>query len=243
MKSILFFCIVLMVGGCTHHASDLRSSDKKVNANDALLKEESRALTTGALDSLSYAPTNPPTDLAKKFLRRDQQIEGMPAKRIDVEAILAGQAKAIADLDARFIKIDALLDERIRLEIENKRLTDALVEMGQKYEAERNKSIVRRLYGWLGFGGTIAAILALFVFFPPAIAIAGRLLAWIVTKLPGLASFVGVVGTKAFDATVRGVEKAKTALGDKVPALEAELGRSMDDAHKKLVRARKLTLL
>lgn len=240
----LFAAIMLLaLCGCTFRSGSLDRASERKSENAASLSEESRALTTGALDALSYAPTNPPTALAKVLLKKDQQIEGVPVHRLDVEAILAGQRQALSELTNRLSSIDSLMVERARLEERVSQLNAELAEMGRKYEQERNRGVLRRVFSWLGIGGSFAALAALFIFFPPAIMIAGRLLGWIVSRLPGAASWVGVVSIKAFDQVVAGVEKAKKAIGsENTLKLEAELGREMDKPHKTVVRLRKATL-
>lgn len=238
-------CLIagLLVTGCFHASSSLAKASQKAAQNADALAEESRALTTGALDALVKAPTNPPTTLAKTLLKKDQQIEGLPVHRIDVDAILAGQTPALVALTNRLNLADTLLEERERLRVEIAQLNSRLVELGTKYEQERNRGILRRIYLSLGFGGSIAGLLALCFFFPPAIAIVGRILGWVVSALPSLASWVGVVSVKAFDATVRGIEKAKTSIGsDSTAALELSLSKSMDSSHKLLVKNRKAAI-
>lgn len=220
----------------------LRHSDARVFANDSALQEESRALTTGALDALQLAPTNPPTDLAKTFLKRDQQIEGLPAKRIDVEAILAGHVEALRDITNRLEKIDTLLDERTKLKVENDKLRDQLVEMGKKYEEERNRTIFKRIFASLGIAGTLAALIAVMVLCPVAIPIIGNILGFVVGKLPQLAGVIGVVSTKAFDGVVKGVENFRSHNTEHVAALESKLSGAMDYSHKQLVKARKAVI-
>lgn len=234
----------LFSAGCLNTAPSLAKASQKAAKNDAALAEESRALTTGALDALGHAPTNPPTTLAKTLLKQDQQIEGLPVHRIDVEAILAGQSAAITALTNRLNHTEALLDDREKLRNEIAELNSRLVELGTKYEQEHNRGILRRIYMSLGLGGSIAGLFALCFFFPPAIAIIGRILGIIVSWLPSLASWVGVVSVKAFDSTVRGIEKAKEAIGkDQTVALETSLSKSMDDSHKLLVRNRKASII
>jgi hypothetical protein len=55
----------------------------------------------------------------------------------------------------------------------------------------------------------IGGAVALFAFCPIALPICGRFLAWLVTKIPSLSSGLGVVSVNAFDAILRGIEKAK----------------------------------
>jgi hypothetical protein len=117
---------------------------------------------------------------------------------------------------------------------------DRLVEQGRIREQESNRGIVRRAWAWcvgtLGIGGMIA----LCIFFPAAIPILGRILAWVVGKLPALAGYIGVVSTKAFDAVVTGVDEFKRRLA---PAEKQELNKVLyaeqDAEHEVLVNARR----
>jgi hypothetical protein len=97
---------------------------------------------------------------------------------------------------------DSLISKRAVIEAK-------LIDRGILAEAARNRRITR----WTKFGawGTtlIGGAVALFVFCPIALPICGRLLAWLVGKVPALASALGVVSVKAFDAVLRGIEKAK----------------------------------
>lgn len=199
--------------GCTHFAA------KRNNVNEALA-EESRALTTAVVDSLQSQPASERDAYAVTalaFAKQDQRVEGLPLKPFDVPALLAGMGLtnnlpplsgppavevAREEVAKRFEKQDELLAKRAVVD-------SRLIERGEQFEEERNERIKR----WTKFGvwGTtlIGGAVALFVFCPIALPICGRLLAWIVGKVPSLASAFGVVSVKAFDAVVRGIEKAK----------------------------------
>jgi hypothetical protein len=201
--------------GCTHTAA------KRSKVNEALA-EESRALTTAVVDSLQSQPvTNRDayTVTALAFAKQDQRVEGLPLKPFDVPALLAGLGvtndlpplggppaieAAREEVAARFEKQDELISKRAATEAK-------LIDRGVEAEAARNARITR----WTKFGvfGTtlIGGAIALFVFCPIALPICGRLLAWLVGKVPSLASACGVVSVKAFDAVLRGIEKAKDA--------------------------------
>ena len=172
------------------------------------------------MDSLQSQPaTNRDayTVTALAFAKQDQRVEGLPLKPFDVPALLVGLGvtndlpplggppaieAAREEVAARFEKQDELISKRAATEAK-------LIERGAEAEAERNRRITR----WTKFGvfGTtlIGGAIALFVFCPIALPICGRLLAWIVGKFPSLASACGVVSVKAFDAVLRGIEKAK----------------------------------
>ncbi len=260
--------ILALATGCTHHAA------RRQKANDRLA-EESRALTTAVVDILQNQPAanrDPYVSTALTFAKQDQRVEGLPLEPFDVPALLLGFAStnqntplppatqaARAEVTERFAKQNALLVTQDRAE-------SKLLHLGAAAETVRNERIARWTKFSLAATTLIGGAVALFIFFPLALPIAGRLLGWLVGKLPGLASALGVVSVKAFDALVRAVEKTKTqppaaaptvpvantqfAPGDSrrgqaenfIDRLHNQLSREMDAAHKALVRARKTNL-
>jgi hypothetical protein len=202
----------LLLAGCAYKRAAQQRAAVAVEKNAGALQEESRALTTAALDAVSLAPTNPPTSLAKRFLQRDQEIVGMPAQRIDVEALLAEKDSAWKELNARMDEQRRLLQQRGELETRLRQAESELVELGRKYEAERNRSVVRRIWGWavgtLGLGGIIAVC----VLCPAVLPLLGNLLGWLIGKIPALAGFLGLVGRRAFDGVVKGVGEIRREL-------------------------------
>jgi len=263
--------VVGATNGCTHHAS-------RIQHNGERLREESRALTTAVVEALQSQPA-PERDAytltALEFAKQDQRVEGLPLQPFDVPALLGGMG--ITNCPATALIAPAQFDEAReevaeRFEIQNKLLAalakeeSALVQMGAQAEASRNQRITRWTKFSLGTFTFLGGAIALFVFFPVAIPVAGRFLGWLVGKLPGLANACGVVSVKAFDAVVRAIEKTKQqssgaaptvpvanafiAPGDSrrgpsedfVESLQTQLSREMDAAHKALVRARKTQL-
>lgn len=244
LATIVLVLASTLLGGCKTLTRSRASLESSTQTNNAALAEESRALTTGALDSLGRVPatnTPPPVDLARRLLTRDQAIEGLPGRRIDVDAILAGQTQALRDLSARLDGIDKLISERQRLATELEKTRNRLADLGEKYEAERAKSIWRRIFTWFGFTGSIAALLALVIFFPPALIVITRIVGFVVGRIPQLASVFGVVTTKAFAGVVTAVEKAREVIrADHGPAAEEKvltaMSRAMDRPHKDAVK-------
>jgi len=74
-----------------------RDSDLQMKSN---MKKAQDLLKASGYDGTPIVILKP-TDLAKKFLQRDQQIEGMPSERIDVAGILATNKAAIDALERR----------------------------------------------------------------------------------------------------------------------------------------------
>lgn len=179
-------------------------------------------------------------DLSADLLSRGQSILGLPV--IDQSAVVTAllstnKALRLAAESAqreRRVEEQEWASERASYEAQ-------LLEMGQKYEAERNRSITKRFWRWLVSSIGIGGIIALCVFCPAVIPIFGRLLGWLVSKIPQLAGACGVVSTKAYDAIVRGVENAKQEWhrSDAESVLHNSLSKEMDEGHKKLVRVRK----
>lgn len=251
-KLILIACAFLFcAGSCNQRKYD--GARAGVDRNAEALKEEARAVITGAADALAVAPTNAPVNLAKTFVGRAQQIEGLPLVRYDVDSILGGARDAISDMSARIGRIDRLLAQRDDLERKLSEAQARLAEMGRLYEAEKNRNIVKRVWRWAVATFGVGGVIALMVFFPFLIPIFTRIVGWIVSMFPKLAGFFGVVLTKSFDSVVRGVQKAKVKIDEnknKPPAatptpvevIGDELSKSTDDSHKELIDARKEVL-
>jgi hypothetical protein len=228
--------ISILLTGCTF------SSRTKAKV-DTHLDEESRTLTTAVVDTLNAQPTvhrDAFTATALTLARQDQRIEGLPAHPIDVLPLVQSNAQAIADLTARFEMQNDLLQQQ-------RQATDKLLQYGQQFEQQRNKSLLRRMFASFGILGTVGAIVAICVFFPVAIPIFGRVFGWLVSKLPTLASYIGVVSHKAYDQVVKGVELAKQEYAKKensaaIDVLHASLSKSMDGSTKDLVQRRKFAL-
>jgi hypothetical protein len=242
--------------GCTHVA-------KSRNQTAAKLHEHSRAFTTALVDTLQLQPTDqrdPYTTLALDLARTDQRIEGLPLKPIAVEPLLASASvtnltaaqhrsarQAASVLEDRRSAVDQLLaTERTR--------TDQLIAFGEKFEQERNQTRLSWFKRISLSTLLLGSLIALAIFFPAAIPILGRILAWLVGKIPALAGTLGVVSVNAFDAVVKGIERSRTTgaiekLGNQLTTgelpladLKLNLSREMDAAHKALVRRRKTSL-
>lgn len=171
--------------------------------------------------------------VAGNQLSRAGAIIGTPAKdQTEHVAGLLTNAPAALAVDA------ARANEESAWAVEKRALEAKLLEYGEKYEAERNKSIVKRFWLWAtGTFGLMGAIA--FIIFCPAIALPllGRVLAWLVSAVPKVGSFMGLVGHNVVAGIVAGVEKAKGAIEEKAKAtLETELSKAMDSGPKKVVR-------
>lgn len=232
MRAVLILLFVswlcAILAGCTY----FQNAKTKLAPR---LEEESRALTTATVDTLSLAPTNEFVNLALDLARHDQQIEGLPVTRIDVDALLSGSKAEWESLRDRFT-------EQRRLIQKNSELENKLQEMGAELEKERNKTIMSRFKHWLGgfsLFTLIAGGIAICIFCPALIPIFTQIIAWVVSKIPALAGALGVVSKKAFDAVVTAVQAHRDG---EESNLDTSLSKNLDRSEKNLVTVRKLKL-
>jgi len=235
--------LMLLLAGCTFAKPQLAGAAAASGRNEERLKEESRALTTGTVDALALAPSNAPTNLARQLSAANQQIQGMPAKRIDVPGLLADTPEARKSLSERLRLQEDLLGQRNALEAKLRESEARLIEMGKLYELERNQSTVKRFWKWLLATFGVGGVIALCILCPALIPILGQCLGWMVAKAPGLAGAFGIVSRKAFDSVVEAVGKFRGAMKatPAKEALDSEL-RETTEPHRKLIEARRAVL-
>lgn len=241
-----FLLILLLLCSCSYFGKKETKVQKSIALSNDKITEESKALTTGVVDALSVAPTNPPTNLALTLAKHDQQLEGLPTQRIDVSSILALNQEAIKALDKRLGYQETLLREKDALQAKLEAQQAKLVEMGKLYEEEKNRNIVKRIWRWglstLGLGG----IIALCVLCPAVVPIIGRIFGWLVSKVPKLAGMLGVVSKNAFDSVVKGVGEIRKAVKSTNPdvsqLIDTELSKATDKSDKVLIEKRREVL-
>lgn len=203
-----------MQASCTHYAA------RKLKV-DAKLIEAARVNNQAARDALHLQPTDrrdEHTATALEFAAQNERVLGSPAIPLPIEPILAEKqanppgASGLRQGPAQQ-GVSELFQSQNGLVREQRRLEDRLITMGEVHEVRRNSKISfwTRLISFLA--GPFGLLIVLLVAFPAAAPILGRLLAWLVGKLPALAGYIGVVGTQAFDATVRGIERFKSNSG------------------------------
>lgn len=222
--SLVVLVVAAGLSGCSHTAQRLQ----KVSSE---LEEESRALTSAVVETLDRQPTQQ-RDLysttALEFAKQGQRIEGLPTKPFDVPALLTerewvGRGSSRAETNEAINparqeprptgKVGSVIASRFarqnKLLAEQRRAESKLIALGAAKEAQDNAR--KKFWAkWISaMTLPIGGIIALCVFFPVAIPFVGRILGWLVSKIPGLAGWIGVVSVKAFDAVVQGIEKTK----------------------------------
>jgi hypothetical protein len=248
----------LLSTGCTHRAARRQKLDARLVEAARVNNEAARQ----ALDLQPFTNRDACSETARAFVSQNQRVLGSPVHPLPVPEILAQveQARSTAQSNSLPVAPGIVLQTAVsdalrepfaaqdRMLGRQRAVVERLTQMGAEAESTRNEKI-SFWARWIGrLTLPVAGLIALMVFVPAAIPILGRLLAWLVGKLPTLAGYVGVVGTNAFDATVKGIEtwKQSSAAGQPAgptaaqpPALLNALSQSMDGSHKALVRARR----
>jgi hypothetical protein len=246
MKKYALTVLLVFVFGCTSHFKNLSKVASYENERVRELTQAARVANQIGRDNLSktnYAKATVAYDLSDDFLRREQNIVGLPVEDQSqvVKSLLDENKKlraAAKDLqDAREL-------EETEWRRQREQYLSALQAMGQKYEEEHNKSIIKRLFAGLGFTGTILLIVGICILCPAAIPVFTHFAGFVVSKVPALASALGIVSKKCLDQVIRGIQKGKDEISknptkNPLEVLDTELSKSMDENHKILVRARK----
>lgn len=246
MKLPLFLLFLATLTGCSHTGRKMRQTTAVTVQKTEVLHEKTRELNTGVVDTLAIAPTNSHTHLALTLAKAEQQIVGVPAARIDVEAILNHDKPATATLASKLRETESLVTEKKRLDTLLQEQTAVLAAKGELYETQQNKSLIKRLWRWLFATFGMSGLIALGLLCPAVLPLLARLAAWLVAKIPALAGTFGVVSKQAFDAVVSGVGEVrsqwKQAGNPALQTLDRELKKSTDQNHRALIESRRNVL-
>lgn len=226
---------LLFFTSCTRFRGAFGKAQKKTEIAGRAVDRDTQQFATAVVDVLSLVdlPTNSLPDLRNamsiglRYARFTQRGLGLPVQRIDVEGEVRGEKKAVEA--AR--KVEAASAVHLETEATTSReeieRLKRLAELGAQYEKEKNQNIVKRVWKWSISTFGIGGLIALCVFFPFLIPIFGRIVAWVVSKIPALAGFIGVVGTKVADGLIAGVQKTNT--DDSVsPAVKKKLRSNLE---------------
>lgn len=202
MRVAIVICAMLL-SGCTSHTEGLNRAREAAT-------ERAQEFVAGTGDALQEADESDPAVVVASRLNRSAQIAvgGMPSerRRIDAHGLIQGEARAVKDLGRREQDLGDVVETRREHE-------RALLVLGSQKEVENNKSLWRRLVASFGLLGAIGALVALGIFFPPALLLIGKLalmlVSWLVGKIPALVGMIGVVGKGAFDNVVKGIGDAR----------------------------------
>jgi len=239
--NVLLIVLTISVCGCSWHARKLLKVEEKISER----VKENVQIADEALDALPPVHRTRQTDIASQAVHDAAVLTGYPLEdqKPFVALLLSDNEKLRKDAeDAWAAKRKS--DQKLRT-IQMHQLRE-LQTLGQQAEDTHNQGVVKRAWHWLIATIGIGGIVALCVFVPAALpfilSMVGRIFAWIVAAFPKMAGWLKVVGVDAYDAVVRGVEKAKNQNGAVKVVVEDQLSKTMDTPHKNLVLERKAVI-
>lgn len=200
----------------------LESAREEASATGLAVEQVRRDV--GAARALS--PDNAPlasadwsAAMAARLAGRAEALLGPPAidQSSRMESMLSTNASERAQSQAREQARESLQSADLRAQ----RSQEAtLIEKGKIYETEHNQSIVRRVWGWIIGSVGILGVVALCFLCPPAISVFGTALGWLISKIPQISSFIGLVGKRSYERAVTAIqeikEKSKAAGKDEI---------------------------
>lgn len=251
--------VCIFLEGCTWRALHLQRAETKADERTRELVQgagAANAVTVQAsqtLEALARATGESnlviqssravrSSSLAASQLNRAQGLIGLPAadQTSIIEQLLSENLETRQMAERREL---ARSNQESQWITERNRLMAQLREYGTKYEAERNKHIISRIWQWgIGTFG-LAGFIAICVFCPAiGIPVITRLIAWSAELIPAAGRIFGVVGSNTLAAVTAGVDAwSASAPAEQVAALKTTISTKMDSGGKKVVKAIRAT--
>lgn len=158
--------------------------------NRRKIDNKSKIYITGVVDVLQMIPKKDLSEkesLALRLAENAQQLEGLPSDggRLKVNLLLSdnAQEKAAAqkDLLIKEEEDDKLLQAQAKIDNKLAVAQNNMLQYAEKKATENHKNWLKTFLHWILGGLGIAGTIALFIFFPPAIAIARSMINWILS--------------------------------------------------------------
>jgi hypothetical protein len=216
LTSCLLVLFTLLTSGCIGLSWNLKKERQELSheivKKDDELNRHLRAYVTGTVDSLSISEKKQTEHkIALNFAQKAQEIVGLPhpGDKIHVTDIIQNNEDAIDNLADRDSEVIALSRQKEVLGHELKDTEDKLIELGES-KGSLNQGFFAKAWAWLlGTFGLIGAIAILVIGGPALLPIIGQILAWAVTKIPPLVSWMGLTSFSLTKNIIRGIHDTK----------------------------------
>lgn len=185
----------------------------EINRKEGELNRHTRSYITGAVDALSVSPDKSTEDLvALQLAQKAQHIVGLPqpGDKIHIEDVIAKNEVALSNLDDRDEDVIELSRRKEILGHDLKDTEEKLISLGELKAKEQKEGFFDSLWGWLtGTFGIVGAIAVLVIGGPALLPIITQIIGWIVSKIPGLITWLGITSSQMTSNIIRGVHDAK----------------------------------
>ena len=217
-KTLSFLAVgfaLFFTQGCVSIPWNLKNERVEITSDiekkDTELNRHLKSYVTGTVESLSQSKNKGSEEkIALNFATKAQEIIGLPSPgdKIHVDDVIAGNEDALANLKDRNDDVILLSRQKQVLGHELSNTEDKLIELGQA--SKKDDSFFAKAWSWLTTTfGIIGAIAILIIGGPALIPIFGQIIAWVVTKIPGLVGWMGLTSFSLTKNIIKGVHDAK----------------------------------
>lgn len=215
---LLIFIVTTFTSGCITMSSWGLKKDRQEIAGEITKKEgelnrHTRAFVSGTVDALSISEEKSKEDLvALNLAKKAQEIVGLPqpGDKIHVEDIISNNEIAIENLSDRDADVIELSRRKEILGHDLKDTEEKLISLGELKAQEKKDGFFSSLWVWLTTSfGLIGAVAILIIGAPVLLPIITQLFGWLVSKIPGLITWLGITSSQMTSNIIKGVHDAK----------------------------------
>ena len=194
----------------------------EITRKEGELNRHTRAYVSGAVDALSISESKSREDLvALGFVKKAQEIVGLPqpGDKIHIEDVINNNEIAIENLTDRDGDVIDLSRRKEILGHDLKDTEEQLISLGELKAKESKDGFLSSMWIWLtGTFGLIGAIAVCIIAGPALLPIITQLFGWLVGKIPGLITWLGITSSQMTSNIIKGVHDAK----EKIRAVDDE---------------------
>ena len=184
------------------------------------LERHTRAFVSGTVDALSLSEDKSREDLvALDFAQKAQEIVGLPqpGDKIHVEDVINNNEIAIENLADRDNDVIELSRRKEILGHDLKDTEEKLISLGELKAKEQKDGFFDSLWSYLTTTfGLLGAIAILIIGGPVLLPVLTQLFGWLVGKLPGLITWLGITSSQMTGNIIKGIYDAK----EKIKAID-----------------------
>jgi len=254
LTSGTILALALMNQGCFNVTWGLKEQRTEIAGEIARkegeLDRHTRAFVSGTVDALSLSEEKSKEDLvALNLAQKAQEIIGLPqpGDKIHVEDVINQNELALENLSDRDTDVIKLSRRKEMLGHDLKDTEEKLISLGELKAQEEKDGFFSSLWGWLtGTFGLLGAIAVCIIAGPALLPLITQLFGWLVGKIPGLITWLGITSSRMTSNIIKGVHDAK----EKIRAVEddkkfsknevlgifgSSLGNSTNDTDKNVI--------
>jgi len=185
----------------------------EISRKESELNRHTSAYISGTVDALSLSENKSKEELvALDLARKAQEIVGLPqpGDKIHIDDVINNNEIAVKNLSDREEDVIALARRKQLLGHDLKDTEEKLISLGELKAKEQKDGFFDSLWGWLtGTFGIVGAIAVLIIGGPALLPIITQFIAWLVSRIPGLISWLGITSSQMTSNIIKGVQDAK----------------------------------